>query len=178
MKKQYLLIIPVVIAVLFGLQKFHTRSLEQERGRVSVAVEATQHALQIVVTQQKRAAQALHRADSTAAVRAAAAPHRAAVVAAAPKDCAPAIAALEANVASLTSENRDLRNAFAEQQKATAVLTPAATELAHASKSLVKASGGSFWRDITPDLGFGITAGVATSGGFAVVVGPTLHWDF
>ncbi len=176
--KRYLLIIPVVIAVLFGLQKFHTRSLEQERGRVNVAVAATQHALKIAADQQQAAAWAMYRADSIAAARAAVAPKRAAVVRAAPDTCAPAIAALEADKADLQAENRNLRNAFDEQKQATAVLTPPAKELADAAHDLSRKSGGSFWRDITPNVGFGIAAGVSTSGGFAVVAGPTLSWSF
>jgi hypothetical protein len=177
--RKYLLIIPVVLAVIFGFQKLHTRSLEQERAKVEVAVEATQHALKVAQAHQHRAADAEERADNIAAARRQRAPARAAVVEAAPDTCAPAIAALEADAREADAEIIDLRIALDEQKRGTAVLTPAAIALTDAAANLADASGGSFLQDLIPDVGIGVTAGISPITRRAdVIIGPTLSWDF
>lgn len=165
--------------LLYATQHHNDRSLAAAKAETKVAIAATQHALEIASAQQQAAAWAEHRADSIAKVRAVAAPKRAAVVAAAPDTCKPAIAALEADKASLTAEVAEARSALDAQKQAAGALKPAAQNLTQAATKLEKKSGGSFWKDITPKLGFGGAAGIdPIDHSFHPVIGVTLSWSF
>lgn len=169
----------LLVALLYAAQQFHVRSLEGERAKTTTAIAGAREAMKTSLVLQARAQAAEARAQAAEARRKAAAPARQAVVAAAPDTCGPAIAALEGERDDALDQVTHLKEALDAQKQATGVLTPAVETVAEAAEDLVDASGGSFWRDIIPDVGFGVAAGVSPLTRRAdVIIGPTLHWEF
>lgn len=168
--------ITATLAILASLYYNHTKdvALEKYRAVAEVALVNQDHAMVIADQMTADAAQATARADSIEHARAITAPAVAKIVAAAPDTCKKVIAALQGQLAQAQAEAQGRKVAYQDQKEATAVLKPAATDLADATKGLIKASHHSM---LIPHFGVGVTAGFsAIDRRPDVVVGVTMSW--
>jgi hypothetical protein len=177
--------------LLYTFQKYHTRTLAAERAIAAGAIVAAQEAFDSADAAETRAQAAELRAQAAERRRSSLAPARRAIVAQAPDTCAPAITALRGELADADSTTAGLRDALEEQKAAAAKLRAAGETVVAAADDLVKSTGGSFLKDIIPDVGVGLAVGPsatlgvnpttglpATAVGVGATLGITLSWDF
>lgn len=168
--------ITAVLAITASLYYNHTKdaAVEKYRAVAAVALVNQNHAMDIADQMTVNAALANVRADSIEHARAVTSPAVAKIVAQAPDTCKRVIAALQGQLAQAQAEAQSRKVAYQDQKEATAVLKPAATDLADATKGLIKASHRS---SLIPHFGVGVTAGFsALDRRPDVVVGVTMSW--
>ena len=163
---------------ILAAQKYVARTLTAERALTVSAIRAANEAIEYADSVEAAAQAHVARVDTLIVYRRAAQPQRDSVVAAAPDTCAPAIAALKAELADADSIASGWKSAFEDEQRAAARLRVGTATVTEAADKLVKASGG-FWKDIIPEVGFGVAAGIdPTEADFDTVIGITLSWDY